>query len=291
MYESANNVQRNIIDTVLQELLYHNTGSNVFCLTAHAGKTFVQTVLIYKLNSMNIKCIPSALSGIASTLLIGGRTLHNVFKLPINLVENSVSSIKANSSRAQKIKNASLFIVDETSMCPLYGLMVIRLMKDICQNDQLFGEKTILLCGDFRQTLPVISHGTRVNLIENCIKSWTKLPKFQKLTLTQNMRALPNEIEFVEFLRKLGNGELQTYPQFDSDIIEIPAHLIRDSSNIIEDIYGNVVETIHTEQIWNSVILAPKNDDCAYINNEILSRMPGEEKTYSSFDKIISDDD
>lgn len=230
MYENANNEQRNIIDKVLQEVLYHNTGSNVFCLTAHAGcgKTFVQTALIHKLNSMNLQCIPSAFSGIASTLLIGGRTLHNVFKLPINLVENSVSSIKPNSSQDQKIKNASLFIVDETSMCPLYGLMVIdRLMKDICENDQLFGGKPILLCGDFRQTLPVISHGTRVNLIENCIKSWTEFSKFKKLTLTQNMRALPNEIEFVEFLRKLGDGELQTYPQYGFDIIEIPAHLIR----------------------------------------------------------------
>lgn len=108
---------------------------------------------------------------------------------------------------------------DNVNNYPAYKRRVNGMTVDV-QNDQLFGGKTILLCGDFRQTLPVIPHGTRVNLIENCIKSWTEFSKFQKLTLTQNMRALPNEIEFVEFLRKLGNGELQTYPQFGSDIIE-----------------------------------------------------------------------
>lgn len=80
MYGRANDEQRRVIDSVLREVQYHNTGSNVFCLTAHAGcgKTFVQTAIIHKLNSLNLRCIATASSGIASTLLIGGRTMHNV---------------------------------------------------------------------------------------------------------------------------------------------------------------------------------------------------------------------
>ena len=63
--------------------------------------------------------------------------------------------------------------------------------------------KTILLCGDFRQILPVIPHESRGTLIENCVTSWHEFSHFHKITLTRNMRALSNEIEFVGFLKKL----------------------------------------------------------------------------------------
>ncbi|GBO05323.1 hypothetical protein AVEN_138115-1 [Araneus ventricosus] len=47
-YETANIEQRNPIGHVIREVLHHDTGSNVFCLTAHAGcgKTFTQTAII-----------------------------------------------------------------------------------------------------------------------------------------------------------------------------------------------------------------------------------------------------
>lgn len=220
MYESANDEQRNVINSVLREVLHHDTGSNVFCLTAHAGcgKTFVQTAIIHKLNSLNLLCIPTAFSGIASTLLIGGRTLHNVFKFPIPILENSVSSITPNSIQGQFINSASHIIIDEVSMCPLHCLKLIdRLFRDLSVNEnrhKLFGGKTILLCGDFRQILPVIPHGSRVTLIENCITSWSEFSTFHHVTLTRNMRALPHEIEFIEFLKSIGNGNMQRFPQF-----------------------------------------------------------------------------
>ena len=90
--------RRNLIDRVIRDVLHHNTGSNVFCLTAHAGcgKTFTQTAIIHKLILLNLSCIATAFSGIALTLLLGGRTLNNVFKLPIPILENSVANIKIN---------------------------------------------------------------------------------------------------------------------------------------------------------------------------------------------------
>lgn len=127
-------------------------------------------------------------------------------------------------------------------------------------------------------------------LIENCITSWHEFPNFHRLGLTQNMRALPHEIEFVHFLESLGNGDMQAFPQFGQDLIEIPSHLLADPSNIIDDIFGNITDTILSSQIMNSAILAPKNEDCSFINSDILNRMTGDEKSYFSFDKIISDD-
>ena len=50
---------------------------------------------------------------------------------------------------------------------PLQVLKIIdRLLRDVCdENDKRkpFGGKTILLCGDFRQILPVIPHESRGN--------------------------------------------------------------------------------------------------------------------------------
>ena len=89
---------------------------------------------------------------------------------------------------------------------PLQVLKIIdRLLRDLCnENDKRkpFGGKTILLCSDFRQILPVIPHGLRGTLIQNCVTCWHEFPNSHKITFNRNMRALPNEIEFLEFLKK-----------------------------------------------------------------------------------------
>lgn len=300
MLESANQEQRDIIRRVIRELQFHDTGSNVFCLTAHAGcgKTFVQTAIIHRVNALNRKYLATAFSGIAATLLIGGRTLHNAFKLPIPLLETSVPKITPNSPYGRFLDSLSLIIIDEVSMCPLQVLKIVdKLLKDVCSDVQkkhlLFAGKTILMCGDFRQILPVMTHGTRATLIENCIVSWTEFESVQRLTLNQNMRALPHEIEFVEFLKRLGNGTERQYPEYGSDMIEIPQHLLGNCNRIIEDVFGDVsdVTNILSERVFKSVILAPKNEDCHLINEDIMSRMAGEAKVYNSYDKVICEGD
>ena len=50
--------------------------------------------------------------------------------------------------------------------------------QDLCdENDErkTFIGKTILLCDDFRQILPVIPLESRGTLIENCVTSWHEL--------------------------------------------------------------------------------------------------------------------
>ena len=47
------------------------------------------------------------------------------------------------------------------------------------------------------------------------------------------MRALPNEIEFVEFLKRIGNDQAPQFPQFGESIIEIPQQLIGDKIKLL----------------------------------------------------------
>ena len=43
-------------------------------------------------------------------------------------------------------------------------------LRDLTGNDYLMGGKCTLLCGDFRQILPVIPQGTRGSIVDTCVK-------------------------------------------------------------------------------------------------------------------------
>jgi len=102
---------------------------------------------------------------------------------------------------------------------------------------------------------------------------------------------ISNEIEIVEFSKKIGNDEAPQFPQFGENIIEISQQLIGDKNNNINKVYGNISGNIISDNIFDSVILAPKNDDCTLINTDILNQIPGEQRTYHSYSKIICDND
>src|SRR6266536_2141880 len=133
LFQKANEEQRHIIQIVLDAIKSTPYNNNLFLLDAPAGcgKTFNQTALLAKLRSQHKIVIPAAYTGIAASLLEGGRTLHNIFKLPIPLLDNSVADIKPNSIYGKYLDKADLIIIDEASMIPVHALTVINnLFKD-----------------------------------------------------------------------------------------------------------------------------------------------------------------
>ncbi|GBM27571.1 hypothetical protein AVEN_97085-1 [Araneus ventricosus] len=88
------------------------------------------------------------------------------FKLPVPLLDTSVSSMRSTSPEADKLRQAVLIIIDEITMLTKDGLRCIdSLLRDLMNNDKPFGD-------DFRQTLPVVPRGTRANVIESPL--WSK---------------------------------------------------------------------------------------------------------------------
>ena len=207
--------------------------------------------------------MPVALTGIAASLLDGGITAHTRFRIPTILNENSVSSIKPLSSEANLLKESDLIIWDEVSTAHKYMFECVdRLFRDITGVNKPFGGKVFLVCGDFRQILPVVKHGSSVDIVQASIKRskvWQYFLPKQKFALTQNMRVLQSEKEFVQYLLQLGNGTLPTFDDF-KEIIKIDDNCVIDEKeSIIDHVFGKHIphdDVTHHKK----AILCPKND-------------------------------
>ena len=192
--------------------------------------------------------LPFATTGIAATLINGGRTVHSGFKLPVPLLDTSVSSMRLKSPEADVLRQTSIIIIDEITMLPKHGLRCIdKLLKEIMSSQQPFGGKVIVIGGDFRQTLPVVPRGTRTDVIESCIKSSTLWQKFIKLTLTTNMRSEGQNIHN-DWLLSIGEGSIAATPELGWNMVEIPKEMCI-GPNIVESIYGNDLSNISIEEL------------------------------------------
>ena len=66
---------------------------------------------------------------------------------------------------------AKLLLIDEATMLDRFQLEALdRTLRDLMQKpDKPFGDKIIILAGDFRQCLPVVPGATRAGTVEHCI--------------------------------------------------------------------------------------------------------------------------
>ncbi|XP_065318878.1 uncharacterized protein LOC135926873 [Gordionus sp. m RMFG-2023] len=162
----------------------------------------------------------------------GGRTIHSGFKLPVPIFETSTSHMNLHSSLALDIKNSKLIIIDEATMMTKHALRCIdRLLKDIMKNSHPFGGKIILLGGDFRQTLPVVPKGSKVDIIESCIKKIADIDSLStKIILTtKNKIALTLNNDIINII----SGPIKHYYSADSiesdnkdDIMNFPLEFL-----------------------------------------------------------------
>lgn len=72
-------------------------------------------------------------------------------------------------------------------------------------------------------------------------------------------------------------------------MIDLPEFIIS-KTDIIDEIHGDILSHPTSNNNLSKVaILAPKNDHCEIINRKVLSLLPGKEKTYSSINKLITE--
>ena len=138
------------------------------------GKTFLVNLILAKLRSEGKIALATASSGIAATLWTGGRTLHSTFKIPLHLyaMDIPICSIKKGTALSRVIQEGKATVVDKAPMTNKLAFEALdRTLRDLTGKDQPMGGMCMLLCGDFRQILPVIQGGTRGNIVDSCLKS------------------------------------------------------------------------------------------------------------------------
>jgi len=256
------------------------------------GKTFLINLILAEVRSRGEIAIAVASSGIAATLMEGGRTAHSAFQLPLDLPrqENPTCNISRNSGKGQVLKECKLIVWDECTMAHKKMIEALdRTLRDLRKNDNLMGGVLLLLCGDFRQTLPVIPKSTMADEINACLKQSILWRHVQRVGLTQNMRAqLENDDDlhvFSNTLLEIGDGRLQESAQGLVTLMPNLCNMVLSVEDLIGSIYPDLrVNLQNLRWLKERTILAPKNDGVDELNRKILSILPGEVSMYKSID-------
>ena len=292
--------QRKIYDAVIQDVACNSGGLYFVYGHGGTGKTYLWKTLIACLHSQGKIVLVVASSCIAALLLSGGRTAHSKFQIPIIVTQESTCGIKQGTHAAELMTKVSLIIWNEAPMahrncfeavdCSLRDLLRFTNKNSV---NKIFGGKTVVLGGDFRQILPIIAKGHREDIVDALVNR-SYLWNFCKVfVLTQNMRLQPPNADsnnFAEWILKLGNGELGEVDS-QSNIV-IPSDLLIDiGDDSIQSIVTATYPNLHNnyangKYLEERSILAPTNDVVNEINYYIIDLLASNEETYLSADSI-----
>ncbi|GJR66247.1 DNA helicase [Tanacetum coccineum] len=179
-------------------------------------------------------------------------------------------------------------------------------LKDIMDShEKIFGGKTVVLGGDFRQTLPVKKGASKLEIIASLIAESHLWSHFKVCILKENMRLLqPGRSEaeqslacsFASWLLDIGNGKIGEPDADDSQNsfwVTVPEkYCIPDDnsglSNLINFIYDkDTLQHSTAQELQHKAIVCPRNDTADIINTEILKMADGNIIIYKSSDEEV----
>lgn len=224
-----NEDQRKAFEIIMDRVNMNKGGVFFIDGPGGTGKTFLYRTILANVRSKGMIAIATATSGVAASLLPGGRTSHSRFKIPITANETTTCNISKQEGIAHLIRKAALIVWDEAPMAKRVAIeSVDRTIQDLMSTKELFGGKVVIFGGDFRQVLPVVPRGTRSQTVNASLVKSYLWEKMEKITLKINMRA-KNDEEFSKFLLRVGNGTEKTTKD---ELIRLPEKIvIEDSKN------------------------------------------------------------
>ncbi|AQK88287.1 hypothetical protein ZEAMMB73_Zm00001d038953 [Zea mays] len=293
--DSLNEEQRAAYDKIMSAVDTDQGGLFFVDGPGGTGKTYLYRVLLATLRNQGKIAVAIATSGVAASIMPGGRTAHSRFKIPLTIDDGAVCSFTKQSGTAELLRKASLIIWDEASMTKRQAVEALdNSMRDIMGRPALpFGGKTIVFGGDFRQVLPVVRKGSRAQVVASSLRMSYLWESMSHLKLVSNMRA-KNDPWFAEFLLRVGGGTEETNSDGDirlPDDVCVPySGSDNDLDNLIDFAFPNLNENMSdSTYITSRAILSTRNDWVDMINVKMIDRFQGEHMVYHSFDSAMDD--
>ncbi|XP_060182107.1 ATP-dependent DNA helicase PIF1-like [Lycium barbarum] len=162
--------QRKAYDTILNRIYSNQSGAFFIDGPGGTGKTFLYRVLLATVRSKGFVALATATSGVAASILPGGRTAHSRFKFPIEIDEQCSCNISKQSSLVALIRDAKLIVWDEVTMAKKKVIEAFNLLlKNLMDTNEPFGGKVVVFGGDFRQTMSVVRSGRKEDFIRESL--------------------------------------------------------------------------------------------------------------------------
>jgi hypothetical protein len=293
--DSLNEEQRAAYDKIM--FVVDTDQGGLFFVDGPGGteKTYLYRVLLATLCNQGKIAVETTTSGVAASIMPGGRTAHSRFKIPLTIDDGVVCSFTKQSGTTELLQKASLIIWDEASMTKRQAMETLdNSMRNIMGCPGLpFGGKTIVFGGDFRQVLPVVRKVSRAQVIASSLWMSYLWESISHLKLVSNMRA-KNDPWFAEFLLRVGSGTEDTNSDGD---IRLPDDVCvpycgsdSDLDNLIDFAFLNLNENMSdSTYITSRAILSTQNDWVDMINVKMIDRFQGEHMVYHSFDSVMDD--
>uniref|UniRef100_C6JRR4 ATP-dependent DNA helicase n=1 Tax=Sorghum bicolor TaxID=4558 RepID=C6JRR4_SORBI len=242
IFDSLNKEQREGFDEIIQYVFANK--SQVFFVDGPGGtgKTFLYKALLASVCSRGLIVIATTTSGIAASILLGGRTAH--------------SSFTKQSGTAELLRRASLIIWDEVAMTKRQCVETLdRSLQDIMECALPFGGKVMVFGGDFRQVLPVVTCGTRAQSDPWFFEYLLRIGNGIEETIGDDYVRLPNDI---------------VIGYTDTDVAV---------NKLIQHVFPALEEHATSAAYMSSrAILSTKNEHVDRLNAMMIERFPLEEK-------------
>ncbi len=295
--------QQQVYSTVVNSVRCNDGKAYIIDARAGTGKTYTQKCIAARLRGQGKVVLIVASTGIAALQLPGGWTAHSMFKLPMDdkLTPSCVCNIQTQTQRAELIRNADLIIWDELPMTHRYCVEALdRSLRDVTKKNQLFGGKTILFSGDWRQIGPISKGDSPTEVVDIAFISSPLWPHFNRFRLTKSQRD-KNDPEYASFVQNIGEGKISasTMPDgrkltplnnhYEADCDKhFQLQSTTDFDTLINFVYPDMAQD--TRQ-WNQrAILATTNATIDTCNDHISSARQGQSVSFFSSDSLISDE-
>ena len=219
------------------------------------GKSFWANGVSAALLAEGLTPIVVAASALAATVLIGGRTAHSVFSIPVPVDDNSWCHPPAEVQAAIIASDAVFW--DECSMVHVDAANCVdRSLQDWSGFQQPFGGKVMIFMGDFQQLLPVVRGGSGDTATIMSAAWW---PSVHIVRFTRNFRS--DVSAYCDMLDQVGSGEIPA-------VTVPPASVSVELDEFCDRVFGDLTVT-------RRHVVCLTLEDAASINSRIISRLPG----------------